>query len=155
MTAWQIEDVLRAPIKGIDHAGLRRDNPALVVFMGSSDLRRLRLLRRGFRHCFVVVSTAGGWVICDPLSHQTDLDIVSGFSCHELAAWYRNAGMRVIETRVRAAPRQPAPLRPYTCVEAVKRILGLHAPWVITPWQLYRLLRKQPPVEIRLDTPAL
>jgi hypothetical protein len=62
--------------------------------------------------------------------------------------------MRVVETRIRPAPRRPAPLRPYTCVEAVKRILGLHAPWVITPWQLYGLLRKQPAVEIGLDTPA-
>ena len=118
-----------------------------MVFTGSSDLKRLRWLRRGFRHCFVAVSTASGWVIYDPLSQQTDLGIVHGFSADELAGWYLNSGMRVIETRVRAAPCRPAPLRPYTCVEAVKRVLGLHAPWVVTPWQLYWLLCRQPPID--------
>jgi hypothetical protein len=71
-------------------AGARRNEPALVVFADNTDLKFLRSLRRGFRHCFVAVHTAGGWVICDPLSHQTDLSIVDGFSPEELAAWYRN-----------------------------------------------------------------
>jgi hypothetical protein len=31
----------------------------------------------------------------------------------------------------------PAPL---TCVTVVKRVLGIHAPWVWSPWQLYRHL---------------
>lgn len=143
LTIHRLDDVSGQPTASTYDADARRDDPALVVFMGNSDLKRLRLLRRGFRHCFVAVSTARGWVICDPLSHQTDLGIVSGFSADELAGWYRNSGMCVIETRVRAAPRRPAPLRPYTCVEAVKRVLGLHAPWVVTPWQLYRLLSGQ------------
>jgi hypothetical protein len=79
-------------------------------------------------------------VICDPLSHQTDLSIVDGLSPPELAAWYRDYGLLVVETHIRPAPLRPAPIRPFTCVEMVKRVLGLHAPWVLTPWQLYRLL---------------
>lgn len=103
MTIRRVDDVSGQPTAATDDADARRDDPALVVFMGSSDLKRLRLLRRGFRHCFVAVFTAGGWVICDPLSHQTDLGIVHEFSADDLAGWYRNSGLRVIETRVRAA----------------------------------------------------
>lgn len=113
---------------------------ALVVFADDSSLRRLRPLRRGFRHCFVVVRSDAGWVICDPLSHRTDLAVVTGPTAGELMQWYHQCGLRVVPTRLRAAPRRPAPIRPYTCVEAVKRVLGLHAPWVLTPWQLYRRL---------------
>ena len=114
---------------------------ALVVFADDcGSMRWLRLLRRGFRHCFVAVDDGGRWVICDPLSHQTDLTIVSGLNAGDLAAWYRGHGPLVVETVVRAAPPRPAPIRPFTCVEAVKRILGIHAPSVVTPWQLYRLL---------------
>ncbi len=29
---------------------------------------------------------------------------------------------------------------PFTCVEAAKRVLGLHDRRVVTPWQLYRRL---------------
>jgi hypothetical protein len=35
---------------------------------------------------------------------------------------------------------RPAPLAPFTCVEAAKRVLGLHDRRVVTPWQLYRRL---------------
>ena len=133
-------------------AGARRNERALVVFADNSDLKILRALRRGFRHCFLAVHTGRGWVIYDPLSHQTDLSILDGFSPEELAACYRSYGFRVIETRIRNAPCRPAPLRPYTCVEAVKRVLGLHAGWVVTPWQLYRLLRQQQRVDAGLDT---
>lgn len=149
-------DLRRCSIPKADNdGGAARDEAALVVFADNTDLKFLRSLRRGFRHCFVAVHTAGGWVICDPLSHQTDLSIVDGFSLDELAAWYRSCGLRVIETRRRAAPFRPAPLRPYTCVEAVKRVLGLHARWVITPWQLYRLLLRQQMSDCGLDRPGM
>jgi hypothetical protein len=113
---------------------------ALVVFVDDCSLKSLRFLRRGFRHCFVVVRTRTGWVICDPLSHRTDLAFVEGCNAAELTRWYRDHGLRVIATRIRPAPLRPAPIRPYTCVEAVKRVLGMHAPWILTPWQLYRRL---------------
>lgn len=113
---------------------------ALVVFVDESGLRCLRWLRRGFRHCFVAVRRDTAWVICDPLSHRTDLTIIDGFTGEQLAFWYRSHGFQVVLTHVRPCPRRLAPLRPYTCVEAVKRVLGMHAPWVLTPWQLYRRL---------------
>ena len=31
-----------------------------------------------------------------------------------------------------------------TCVGVVKRILGVRAPWVLTPWQLFRHLSRGP-----------
>jgi hypothetical protein len=34
----------------------------------------------------------------------------------------------------------PTGANPSVHLRRVKRVLGLHAPWVLTPWQLYRLL---------------
>jgi hypothetical protein len=113
---------------------------AIVVFSGESSLKRLRLLRSGFRHCFVLVRRQGCWIVYDPLSHRTNLAVVTGPTSSELVEWYREKGLQVVETTVRLAPLCSAPLRPFTCVEAVKRVLGIHAPWVTTPWQLYRYL---------------
>ena len=114
---------------------------AIVVFAGETSLKWLKLLRPGFRHCFVLVHRQGCWVIYDPLSHRTDLAVVIGPTSGELTQWYEEKGLQVIETTVCRAPLRSAPLRPFTCVEAVKRVLGIHAPWVTTPWQLYRYLR--------------
>lgn len=113
---------------------------ALVVFVDQCGLKWLQWLRRGYRHCFVAVRSGSSWVICDPLSHRTDLIVVGDFTTRELADWYRGHGLRVVQTHVLSAPLRPAPIRPYTCVEAVKRVLGMHAPWTLTPWQLYRRL---------------
>lgn len=122
------------------------DSPlhALVVFADDASLLWLRLLRPGFRHCFVAVARSDAWIICNSLSHYTDLDVARGLTIVQLAAWYRRAGFLVVETTTRVPPRRCAPVRPFTCVESVKRILGLHAPWVLTPWQLYRHLTNAP-----------
>lgn len=116
--------------------------PALVVFTGDTSLGCLRILRPGFRHCFVAVCRNDHWIICDPLCHRIDLLVVSKDTAADLGGWYREHGLTVVATSVRAAPLRIAPLRPFTCVEAVKRILGIHARPVNTPWQLYRYLSR-------------
>lgn len=113
---------------------------AVVCFSGNTGLWWLRLLRPGFRHCFVTVETAAGWVVAEPLSHCVRVDCVAVPPGFDLAGWYRAHGMVVVETAVAAAPRRALPWRPFTCVEMVKRVLGLRAPLVLTPWQLWRHL---------------
>lgn len=113
---------------------------AVVVFSGRTDLWWLRLLKPGFRHCFVALAGAGGWVVIDPLSHYTEIAPLALPAEYDMAGWYRAAGLVAVEAAPGLPPRVPAPWRPYSCVEAVKRVLGLHAPRVMTPWQLYQLL---------------
>lgn len=110
---------------------------AIVLFAGDTQLKWLRFLRQGFRHCLVAVSVGRAWVIIDPLSHKTALSVVEGLSAEELAEWFERQGMRAVRTFVRSAPAKLAPLAPATCVEAVKRVLGIHAWSVVTPRQLH------------------
>ena len=114
--------------------------PAIVVFADDTSLIWLRLFRRGFRHCFVAVQRNNVWIICNSLSHYTDLDAAVGWPAGELSTWYRSRGFIVVEAVARVPPQRCAPVRPFTCVETVKRVLGLRAPGVFTPWQLYRFL---------------
>jgi hypothetical protein len=113
---------------------------AIVLFADSTQLRWLRVLRAGFRHCLVAVCLGRAWVIVDPLSHKTALSLVEGYSAEDLVGWYESQGFRAIVTTVREVPAKLAPLGPSTCVEAVKRILGIHARSVMTPRQLYDYL---------------
>lgn len=122
--------------------------PAVVVFAGGTAMRWLRLLRPGFRHCFVAVALGDGWVVLDPLSHKTSLAVVEGYSAQELADWYESHGLIAIETVVRDAPAKLAPLALTTCVEAVKRVLGIHAWSVVTPWQLYDYLLRNKKISL-------
>ena len=82
------------------------------------------------------------------------LDVVAAES-GDLAAFYRRHGFVVVETTVRRRPgrgdRRDAfrPLgalpvwRLSTCVGLSKAVLGLWAPWVWTPHQLYRHLTEE------------
>jgi hypothetical protein len=114
--------------------------PALVVFTDGDGIWWLRALRPGFRHVFVAICRAGHWVVVNPLSHRATLDLVPRERGADLATWYRARGYTVLETTTRTAPRREAPWAPLTCVEVVKRLLGVHARWVLTPHALYRHL---------------
>ena len=97
---------------------------------------------------------AGPWVIANRRRFTLTLDVVAAES-GDLAAFYRRHGFVVVETTVRRRPgrgdRRDAfrPLgalpvwRLSTCVGLSKAVLGLWAPWVWTPHQLYRHLTEE------------
>lgn len=119
----------------IEHSATR----AWVAFTGKTEIGWLRLLRRGFRHCFAVFHDGRAWVSLDPLANHTVVrvhhDLPTGFN---LTGWLRReADCRVVPAPLNHSRKTPAPLAPFTCVEAVKRALGLHEGGIITPWQLY------------------
>lgn len=121
---------------GLAMAGAR----ALVVFRDQTEIRWLHGLRRGFRHCAVWVRAGDFWVAQEALSHQTFLGVWPADDGAGLVAALRASGHRVVRTRIAAAPRRIAPPLPFSCVESVKRVLGIQAWDVLTPWQLYRYL---------------
>ncbi|WP_207460172.1 hypothetical protein [Azospirillum sp. SYSU D00513] len=124
----------------------RADVPAaLVAFSGEAALWWLRLLRPGFRHCFVALNDGRRWIVLDPLAPFTEVTVLDVPPGYDLPGWFRAHGLTVAPAAVRRGLTRPAPWAPFTCVEAVKRVLGLHAPTVLTPWQLYRHLTRAGP----------
>ncbi len=113
---------------------------ALVVFSGQADLKWLKILKPGFRHCFVVIENRGRWILLNPLSHKTEIAVLEGVTGKELINCYRDQGLRVVPWLLGPVRQKPAPWGLYTCVEAVKRILGIHAHRIITPLNLYKFL---------------
>ncbi len=113
---------------------------AVVVFSNQNAIPWLGFLSKGFRHCFIVVETGAGWAVIDPLSNIMKVDNLSDLPAHDLVDWYRSRGYRVLVATVLAPKMQVAPWALFTCVEVVKRILGIQARWVLTPKQLWNFL---------------
>jgi hypothetical protein len=112
--------------------------PVLVVFADHAGCPWLRPLRRGFRHCFVVIRMQSVWLACEPLKDRIELDALAVPDDFDLPTFYCQQGHRVLlGERVRMRARARIALAPLTCVTVVKRLLGIDAPWVWTPWQLY------------------
>ncbi|MEQ8356724.1 MAG: hypothetical protein RH942_14370 [Kiloniellaceae bacterium] len=114
---------------------------ALVVFHGAGcGFWPWLCGRPGFRHCFAALNDGRAWIVVD--ARGDGLKVVADVpGAFDLAAHYRALGYAVIETKRRAEGRRRYILPfAFTCVEAVKRLLGLHGWFIWTPHQLYKRL---------------
>jgi hypothetical protein len=116
---------------------------ALAVFHGDGTGPLVRILAPGFRHCFVcILDRNGTWIRFDGRAGIPEIraDAPAGF---DLAGFYREQGFTVVEVVDREPQHPRTPLMLATCVGAAKRLLGLRAPFVLTPLQLHRHLDRQ------------
>ena len=114
---------------------------AVVIFTDKGAHIFDRWLKPGFKG--VVVATRGEthWIGMEfPYGHA---EMVVSVPAHvDLAAAYREEGYTVCEARV-GTERPRGPVMANSCVGLAKRLLGLRAPLVWTPWQLYCHLQQR------------
>ena len=116
-------------------------NPeALVVFHDHGNHWAARWLQLGFRHVFVCVheESNGHWIRIDAMDGIPAIDMIAP-AWYDLASFYQSEGFTVVKTY-----RGRKPLRSLffcsNCVGIVKAVLGIGAPMVCTPWQLFKYL---------------
>lgn len=115
-----------------------------IAFGGEADQPWLRLLRRGFRHCFAALRDEAGWTVVEPLSGRLLVARLAVPAGYDLPGFYARAGLAVVgpfapgPVRARWLP----PLLPLTCVGLCRAVLGAGAPFALTPRGLFRGLRK-------------
>lgn len=110
---------------------------ALIVFEDTVERPWQRLLKRGFRHCFVIMNNGQHWLSIEAGIDRMDVALCEAPASYDLAEWFVKAGHKVIEVEVKHTGKC-FPVMPFTCVELVKRIVGIQKCLVITPWQLYK-----------------
>jgi hypothetical protein len=115
-------------------------NAIWVAFTGKADVRFLKLLKPGFRHCFALIQGDERWLTVDPMLHKMDVCATHCARDFNLPGYLRSKGYRVVRAPNLCPARRMAVPSPFTCVEAMKRLIGLHDWRVFTPWQLYRRL---------------
>lgn len=115
-------------------------NDVWIAFSGKADARFLRMLKPGFRHCFALMRGADRWLMVDPMLHRMDITATECAPDFDLPAWMRARGYRVVRAPAFTTAQRMSFPAPFTCVEAMKRLIGLQDWRVFTPWQLYRRL---------------
>ena len=124
--------------------GVSRKTSAWVVFSGQADCRWLRILKPGFRHCMVLLHDGKRWLSVDPMLNHMELQVHETVpEDFDFPRWLQTQGQLVVRASVDHSKKIPAPLMFMSCVEVVKRVLGIHSRRIITPWQLYRYLKEQ------------
>lgn len=119
---------------------IQNSQQAWVVFSGKTDLPWLRWLKPGFRHCFILLNDGKNWLSIDPMSNHMEVIVHNVPQDFDLPIWMKSRGNIVIKTPVNRGNKKSAPWMMMSCVEVVKRVIGLHSRKIFTPWQLYRHL---------------
>jgi hypothetical protein len=113
-----------------------------VAFMGDSSGLYAKFERKGFNHCFVFY----------PLNDNQYAVLEHGkmyvqFGTVTLEQIEEHVGDgRIIKVKSKRRPRAkwwwwiPTP---DTCVTIVKQVLGIHAPFVWSPYQLYKYIKRK------------
>lgn len=116
----------------------------IVVFEDENSLWWLHFLKKGFRHCYLLFRLDDGhnWLEINPMSNQLFIWFHTFDKACDYAELLRCEGKcRFIRQPLKPAPCRCAPAAPFTCVEFVKRTLGIHDFAIITPYQLYKKLK--------------
>ncbi len=112
----------------------------LAVFHDHGNHVLDRWLKPGFRHCFCAVRTENFWIRVDGQMGPPVIQVVAPGD-YDLAGFYRAEGFTVVETEQRN--HRAGLFVVANCVGIVKRVLAISAPFVVTPWQLYKKLTSQ------------
>lgn len=113
---------------------------AYVAFGGTPSHWWTHFLKKGFYHCFLVLGNGREWCIIDPVLHFTDLIIIKK---PRVESFLKQKGYKLVRTTPHIPTQIKFFLRPCTCVENVRRLLGIQAPFLWTPYQLFCFLTQK------------
>ena len=95
-----------------------------VAFEDTNCLWWLKFLKPGFRHCYVILVAA---------EKQDTKKFMTEFA--------HKGGVTLCRVHMEETIFKPAPFMVFTCVEFVKRVLGIRDIAIITPYQLYKKIK--------------
>lgn len=114
-----------------------------VAFGGNKTHWWTGFLKKGFYHCLIIFGDGRAFVLIDPVIGWTDIIFFNGEDIAEMFSSLIKQGYKtIVETNVQTE-KQKCHLRPMTCVETVKRFLRIQNPFIFTPYQLYKHIKKE------------
>lgn len=121
----------------------REISKCYVVFQDEVSLWWLRILKSGFRHCYILIPLGGNsYLELNPMSNRLFINIYNFPRGYDYLSVLTKADKRVVCVETpEYPPLTAAPLGFFTCVEFVKRTLGLQSRSIITPYTLYKYLQ--------------
>ena len=117
-----------------------RFEDAIVGFGGQPTLWWMCFLKKGFYHCLVALQCNDQYLLVDPLIHCTDIVWISHGDMH---LYLHKHGYRTLDVKIKEPKNKCLRISPFTCVETVKRILGIQKRSVFTPFKLFCYLNKK------------
>lgn len=116
---------------------------AYVIFEDSRSIWT-RLFKKNYRHVSILLPAGEGlWVHIDPVMQGVYYEVVTDEDVEHIhdRVLFHDVSIVQVELKTLYGNHFPAA---FTCVELVKRILGIYNWGIVTPYQLYKYLCNQP-----------
>jgi hypothetical protein len=118
-----------------------------VVFCDSDVLWWQIFLKKGYRHCFLILADkANNYLFIDTTDNRIIFNLLESDKndniaelCASLNATLLKIPMVKIMDNIK---KRKAPMSVLNCVQLIKRILGIHKRNILTPWNLFMYLQK-------------
>jgi hypothetical protein len=104
-----------------------------AVFTAAREHWWCRWLHPLYQHCYLIKADAGRWIVYGKTSEGLDLMTLDEFSASE-------GNVIVAKAKVRDNHRSLFMLN--TCVGHIKQAIGIRNPFILTPYQLYKYLKR-------------
>lgn len=129
-----------------------KQNLVYVVFQDEVSLWWLHLLKKNFRHCYVLLPdiATNSYLELNPFSNRFVVVTHHFDKGFEYLQFLQTQGKLICPVEINC-PDNPAPWFFFTCVEFVKRFIGLQERSIITPYQLYRKLNLASPQSVPIN----
>lgn len=115
-----------------------------VIFHSHTELSYLKFLKPGFRHVSLVINDGENWISYDPLKTHTKINVLKILPSYEFNHYVKSFDeISYVKVKFKIDRKRIYFPGPFSCVECVKRTLGIHNPFILTPYQLYKYLRKE------------
>jgi len=108
-------------------------------------------MQSGFRHCYLIHWDGYSWFRVENTYgylHFKELVLLEDYVVQgvDISNWFRSKGHTLVKVDLAKRSdsiRTPWLFTPNTCVELVKNFLGIGSWSIITPYQLFKYLRKE------------
>ncbi len=107
----------------------------------------LYFLKAGFRHVSVLLPVGDVYVHIDPRSKGILYDVVPTLDTKDMYTRAESNSVHVVPVPIQELNKRHS-WSVLTCVAVVKRSIGLHKWWIITPRQLYNHLRRMENIRV-------
>ena len=104
-----------------------------AVFTPNRDHWWTRFMHPEYQHCYLIKADNGRWIVYGKCMNGLELETIDDFSIP-------SNGMIVVKAKADDSTR--GLLMFNTCVGHIKQALGIRNPFILTPYQLYKHLRK-------------
>lgn len=111
----------------------------ILLFSDKTSLRLPRLLKRGFRHCKVILEINAGWLFVNPLDEELEIYRLPSVTLENVCKVYTEIGFIVIYGTTSGCWLRS---HPANCVAVAKRLIGVQSRWVWTPYDLFLHMRR-------------